>query len=758
MAKSRKSRRKTKKASLKKRFLLFITLLIVLIIAAIASFIATVNTGWFGALPGNEQLKSIKNETATRVYSSDNQLIGKYFSKNRTQVQYHQLPEHLINALIATEDVRYFQHEGFDSKSYLRVFFKTLLLGDRSAGGGSTITQQLAKNLFGRPSYGVLTMPVNKVKEAIVAYRLEKLYSKKEILQLYFNTVPFGENLYGIEAAANRYFNTTTGNLNIQEAAVLVGILKANTYYNPRLHPDNALRRRNLVLSLMKRNGFLDSDKYEKLVDEPLGLNYANLQNEGPANYFLAQVKKRAENIVDDINKSRDMGLSLEKSGLKIITTLDSRLQKTARQAIKNHLQDKQAILNRQLKNEKHLHISRKKEGQKKNRELFTWKGTQVDSITEADSLWHYKKMLHAGVLSTVPQNGAVKVWIGGNHYRYLPFDLITARRTAASAFKPLLYAAALHQNLSPCDYLSNKERIFEEYEDWFPKNYDGSSGGFVALWYALAHSMNIPTVDLYLKTDHAKLDYLCRNMGFEKPIPKRPSVALGALDVSLTELVTAYSTFAAHGKRPEMYMIERIEDKSGTVLYRHEKPEASFQAVNDSLSQIMIRMLQKAAREGTGKSLFTKYGLSQPWASKTGTSQNYSDARFMVFSKNLVTGIWVGAYDPDIHFSSGAHGSGATLALPIAAPLLQETERKTELLHYSQPPELSIETDDLFDCDGKIDRKTLNMMLDAFAGDIMGGSEKDSIPVKAEKNTEEKKESKVKRFFKKLFGGSKQD
>ncbi len=758
MAKHRKSPKKKKKASVRKRLLLFIIILIILIAAGAASFIAAVNAGWFGTLPGNEQLKSIQNETATRVYSADNQLLGKYFSRNRTQVKYHQLPDHLINALIATEDVRYFRHEGLDGKSYLRVFFKTLLLGDRSAGGGSTITQQLAKNLFGRPSFGLLTLPVNKVKEAIVAYRLEKIYSKKEILLLYFNTVPFGENLYGIEAAANRYFNTTTGNLNIQEAAVLVGILKANTYYNPRLHPENARRRRNVVLLLMNRHGFLENDLYEKQVKEPLELNYANLKAEGPANYFLARIEKRAEKIIEDINKSRNMALSLKKSGLKIITTLDSRLQKIARQAIKNHLQKKQQVLDLQLQSIKNLYVDPAKEGKRQNRELFTWEGTQVDSITKGDSLWHYKKMLHAGVLSIHPQNGAVKVWIGGNHYRYLPFDLVTARRTAASAFKPMLYASALHQDLTPCDYLSNKERLFKEYEDWFPKNYDGSSGGFISLWYALAHSMNIPTVDLYLKTDHAKLDYLCRNAGFENPIPDRPSVALGAFDVSLKELVTAYSTFAAHGKRPEIYMIERIEDNNGNTIYEHKIPKTRYQAMNDSLSQIMTLMLQKAACEGTGKSLFTKYNLSQPWASKTGTAQNFSDARFMVYSKNLVTGVWAGAYDPDIHFNSGTHGSGANLALPIAAPLLRESERKAELLHYSQPPEVFVDTDNLFDCDGKIDRKTLNMMLDAFAGDILHKFEKDSIPVKEKQKFEEKKGSKVKKFFKKLFGGNKQD
>jgi|AntRauTorckE6833_2_1112554.scaffolds.fasta_scaffold00931_8 penicillin-binding protein 1A len=749
----KKNRRKKKRSSWKIKLLKIITGIVLLTAAVAILFIAAVNAGWFGALPGDEELTSITNETATLVLSSDEKLLGKYFAQNRTNISYEQLPQHLVDALVATEDVRYFQHEGFDSKSYLRVFFKTLLLGDRSAGGGSTITQQLAKNLFGRPDFGPLTLPVNKVKEAIVAYRLEKHYTKKEILLLYFNTVPFGENVYGIEAAANRYFNTATQNLSVQQAALLVGILKANTYYNPRLHPENALRRRNTVLALMNSYGYLPDKEYQKIKKAPLNLDYANLRAEGPANYFLARVRERAEDIIRQVNKQKKTSYDLENDGLRIYTTLDLRMQQEARKAVRNHLTQKQEILARELRGKKSQYIEKKQQEDRQKRELFTWQGAIVDSITRSDSLWHYKKMLHAGVLAADPRNGAIKVWVGGNHHRYLPFDLVTARRTAASAFKPLLYTAALQKDYSPCTYLSNKEKVFEEYEGWRPRNYDNSSGGFVAMWYALAHSMNIPTIDLYFKTGHTQLDYLCRRMGVERPVPESPAAALGALELSLKELVSVYAAFANFGRQHDLFMISRIEDAQGTVLYQHHKA-SGFQAISDSVAETMALMLHKAAREGTGRSLYSRYGLRHAWASKTGTSQNFSDARFMVFNRNLVAGVWVGAYDQKIHFGSGSNGSGAALALPIAAPILQQAEQKREWAEYDAPLRFTIDTTDILNCDGKVEQRTLKTIINAVMGDMKGDHKTDTIP---EQKKEKKKEGKVKKFFKKLFGGQKE-
>ncbi len=744
------ARRKKKTKSFKKRILKSIIIAFVLSVILAVAFVASVSAGWFGALPGESQLQQIKNESATLVYSSDNQLLGKFFAENRTNIEYHQLPDHLINALVATEDARFFTHEGIDSKSYMRVFFKTILLGDRSSGGGSTITQQLAKNLFGRPDFGLMTLPVNKTKEALVAYRLEKLYSKEEILLLYFNTVPFGENVFGVEAAANRYFNKSTSELTIDQSALLVGILKANTYYNPRLHPVNALSRRNLILKLMHQQEYLTDKQYMQAKQKPLNLDYANYKAEGPANYFLKKVRDKADEIIEALNKEQNTSYDIEKDGLKVYTTLNAKLQNAARQSAKKHLTRMQQKLDNKLKNSKEQFLKTSGDEKIAKRELFSWDGPEIREISKSDSIWHYKKMLHAAICAIDPRNGAVKVYIGGNHFRYLPYDLVEAKRAAASAFKPVLYAAALAKNYKPCDYLANKEKVYKEYEGWQPQNYDKSSGGFAAMWYALAHSMNLPTIDLYRKTGHLQLDYLYRKLGFSTPLPEKPAVALGTVDVSLKELVTAYSAFASDGKIIEPFIIERIEDQSAKVIYRHPGA-APEQVMTTYVAELTTLMLEKAARSGTGRALYSRYGLSGDWASKTGTSQNFSDARFMVYNPSLVTGVWVGAYDPAIHFSSGSNGSGARLALPVAARMLREVEADSELKDFRDEFKYQIDTSGILSCQGKIDKRTMKTVLEAVIGDLKGEHKTDTVPLK-----KKKKESKVKKFFKKLFGGGK--
>lgn len=373
-------------------------------------------------------------------------------------------------------------------------------------------------------------------------------------------------------------------------------------------------------------------------------------------------------------------------------------------------------------------------------------------TLSKSDSIWYYKKMLHAGIYSIDPRSGAVKVYVGGNHFRYLPYDLVEAKRAAASAFKPILYAAALSKNYEPCAYLSNKEKVYEEYQDWHPQNYDRNSGGFVAMWYALAHSMNLPTIDLYMKTGHPQLDYLYRKLGFSTPLPKKPAVALGAVDVSLKEMVNAYSAFAADGRLKEPFIIERIEDHSGKVIYRH--PGAtSEQVMTTETAELSTLMLEKAARSGTGRALYSRYGLGGDWASKTGTSQNFSDARFMVYNPSLVIGVWVGAYDPDIHFRTGANGSGARLALPVAARMLREIESDIDLKDFRAGFSYLIDTAGMLSCQGKIDNRSMKTIVNAVIGDLKGGHKTDTVPTQKK---EKKKESKVKKFFENLFGGGK--
>jgi len=760
------AKRRKKKKKIQKRLTGFILGAAFLVVAFFILFVVVVKAGWFGKLPTEDELQSIQSQTATLVYSSDEVLLGKYFKQNRTKIDWNEIPQHLVNALVATEDARFFEHEGIDSKSYMRVLIKTIILGDESSGGGSTITQQLAKNLYGRTNYAIMTLPVNKVKEAIVAQRMEQVYTKQEILLLYFNTVPFGENVYGIEAAANRYFNKNTAELTIPEAATLVGMLKANTYYNPRLHPDHARQRRNLVLELMNRQGYLSGKEKERFQAEPMDLDYSNYSLEGPANYYLYQVKQRALDIIKTYNRENQTGYDLETDGLTIHTTLDAGLQEMVKTSIKNHLSTMQQHLDRQLSGKKEQHVAEVKNDKAEKREVFTWKGVQVREMTRSDSLWHYKKMLNASALMADPNTGDVKVWIGGNHYRYLPYDLVRARRAAASAFKPVLYAAALGEGLGPCTYLSNEEKIYEKFDDWNPENYDRSSGGEVAMWYALAHSMNIPTVDLYFETGHEALDYTYRKLGFADPLPEEPSMALGAKEVSLAGLVRAYSAFSNKGYLPELQLIEKILDQNGKVLYRSQKENT--QAIPAEQAEKITAMLSRAAKEGTGASLYNRFGVNTDLAAKTGTSQDFKDARFMCYNRNMVLGIWVGARDPEIHFDAGNYGSGAALALPIAARTINKMEREWKLANrYLGPLNLSVDTTSMMNCKPRREAKDSEggFIKDAIDGikNLFKGKDKKDKPgevVQPDSSEKEKKKSgsKIKRFFKKIFGGKKDD
>ncbi|MDH3322889.1 MAG: penicillin-binding protein, partial [Flavobacteriaceae bacterium] len=506
-------------------------------------------------------MKAFKNENASLVVSDNGTLIGKFFAENRTNIAFDQLPEFLINALVATEDVRYFEHEGVDSRSLFRVLFKTILLQQKSAGGGSTITQQLAKNMYGRNNYGPLSMPVNKFKEAILAHRIESIYTKEDILTLYLNTVPFGENVLGIESASRRYFNKGVAALKIEESAVLIGMLKANTYYNPRLYPENALKRRNVVLGQMEKYGYLTTEGTDSIQALPLILDYANLESIGKANYFLTQVKKEVQALLKDINKKSATDYDLLKSGLIIETTLDIDLQNDALQAFESHLKKMQSLLNRQYKKGPDKDVLNNLVDQelkklklsdvadiKKQREMFSWSGFYTDSISVRDSLKQTLTLLHAGLLAADPNTGAIKSWVGGIDYRTQPYDQIFAQRQTASAFKPILYAAALEEGFMPCQYLDNDELVLTDFEDWQPQNYDRSVGGKYSMAAALAKSMNIPTVNLFLQLPFSSLEDTWTSLGFSQDLAYKPATALGTATASLYEMVFAYTAFANGG------------------------------------------------------------------------------------------------------------------------------------------------------------------------------------------------------------------
>ena len=694
-----------------KKLFKFIIITLIIIFVVIGVFIGAVYHGSFGHLHTTDELKEFQNQTATLVLSEDGQLIGKFYAENRTNIHFKQLPDHLVDALVATEDARYFEHEGVDSRSLMRVLFKTILSNKKSSGGGSTINQQLVKNMYGRNNYGPLTMLVNKTKEGFLAYRLESIYNKEEILTLYLNTIPFGENVLGIEAASRRYFNKSISEIKTEEAAVLVGMLKANTYYNPRLYPENALKRRNVVLSQMEKYNYLQPYQRDSLQKLSLGLDYANLESEGPANYFLVQVKDEVKKILNNINADNDTEYDIENDGLTIKTTLNLSLQKQALNAYKSHLSIMQNRLHKQYRtgeDRKILNSLVTKEltrlklnnnaNQKKNRELFDWSGFYMDSISIRDSIRHSLKLLHAGLLALDPQTGAIKTWVGGIDFRTQPYDQIFAQRQIASTFKPILYAAALEQGVLPCTYLDNDPLILSDFHNWQPQNYDLSTGGNYSMAAALAKSMNIPTVNLFLQIPFIKLDSLWNKMGFSQKLINKPSIALGTSNASIYELAIAYSAFSNGGYRIKPQSIASIKTSDGKIIYNNKslKLQEKDRVIKENTTYFMTAMLQKAIIEGTGTSLKNKYNITMPLAGKTGTSQDYADAWFAAYNPRLVIVTRVGASLPAIRFTSGVNGAGSTLALPLVAKTLKRFQTK-----YSEPfAQLPEEIADAMDCE----------------------------------------------------------
>jgi len=632
-------------------------------------FLASVFSAALRHLQNKDELQSYKNATATVVLSEEGEIIGKIFSENRTDVSYTLIPTHLINALIATEDARFFEHKGIDSRSLLRVLFKTVILGKQSSGGGSTISQQLAKNMYGRTKSGHFATLKNKARETILAHRLEKVFTKEEILTLYLNTVPFGENVYGIEAAAARFFNKNTELLKIEESAVLVGMLKANDYFNPRLNPENAKNRRNVVMNQMKKYNFLEPLKCDSLCRLPMVPDYTNIEYSGPADYFLFQVKKEAIKILQSTESETGKKWNIEEDGLIINTTLNLTLQNYAEAAFHEHLTVMQKKLDKQY-------------------------GIVSDSIKDTT------KFLHAGMIAINPVTGAVKAWVGGIDFKSQPYDQILAKRQMASTFKPILYAAALEKGFKPCDYLDNDSIILPDFNGWSPENFDRTYGGKYSLTGALVNSMNVPTFNLFMSVGFNTVDSLWRKMGFSFPIEDSPSLSMGTAEASVLETSVAYSSFANGGIKVTPQKIVSISTSGGEILWQNEFRQERIAVISGKTSRLMSAILQKAVREGTGAAMGSVYGVSMPIAGKTGTSQDYADAWFAAFNPSLVIVSRVGASLPSVHFNNGGNGTGSALALPLVALTLREVQNDHELMKKLitpfpvLPPELTAELD----------------------------------------------------------------
>jgi len=711
--------RKKKKQTNNKRTLIYFLFIIFssgIILSAILVF--SIYLGAFGKLPGHDEIKSIKQSNASLVFASDGTLMGKYYEVNRQSISNEAISPYVRQALIATEDNRFFEHHGIDLISLGRVFFKSLLMGDLDQGGGSTISQQLAKNLFKRKDHGFLSLPVNKIREMFIASDIEEVYSKEEILTMYLNTISFGENVYGIEAAALRFYSKTSSELSISESATLIGMLAANTWYNPRLHPENALERRNTVFTRMHTQGFISEEEAEKLKKEPIVLNYRLMdQNRGMAPYFRQYIRREALKILDD-------SINLEADGLRIYTSLDKDIQSYAEAAIDVHMQKLQGefdqhwkgrepweknpeIFDRTLKETEayqnlqttgmtHVEIMQKLSVPHK-RNILTASGEEARDISTIDSLKHYLQLLNTGFLALDPKSGAILAWVGGINYQYIPYDHVLSKRQAGSTFKPFVYAAALKNGMQPCQYISNEKRIYEEYEDWSPGNSNEKYEGYYSLRGGLMTSMNTITAEIMVRTGPEYVVNMAHSLGINSHLPAVPSLALGTADVSLMEMLSAYTGFSNYGVAMLPFGITRIEDSDGSLIYEAEGYTELPRAFDESLGILMSNMLQSVVDSGTASSARTVYGLQSELAGKTGTTQNNADGWFIGFTPNIVAGAWVGAELPSVHFRTTALGSGAHMALPIFAHTIKKMESNPELRNkyltpFAQIPDTLVE------------------------------------------------------------------
>ncbi|SFZ90022.1 penicillin-binding protein 1A [Flaviramulus basaltis] len=683
--------------------------------------------GAFGEMPDHTVLENPKTNLATEIISSDGKTLGKfYFNDNRTPVGYDDLSPFLVDALIATEDARFKKHSGIDARGTLRAVFK---LG--SGGGASTISQQLAKQLFhGEGSENIIERILQKAKEWIIAIRLERQYTKEEIIAQYFNIYDFGNNGDGIRSASSIYFDKEPIDLDIKEAAMLVGMFKNSSLYNPRRNPEGVKNRRDVVLYQMEKYDFINETIKDSLQKTDLDLNYTpQSHRDGIATYFRGYLDGFMKKWIKDNPKLDGTKWNLYNDGLKIYTTIDSRMQKYAEDAVQQHMPRLQAeffvqntpkrnptapfldleqseindLLNRSMKQSerwRHMKYDLKKSDKEikdsfnkpSQMSVFAWKdgkASEIDTIMKPiDSMRYYKSFLRTGMMSMDPQTGHVKAWVGGINYRHFQYDMVKqGKRQIGSTFKPFVYTAAIDQlHLSPCDKFPDTPFCIEagkfgNPEEWCPKNAGGSYGGQRTLKNALANSVNTITARLIDKVGPQTVVDLATKLGIESEMLPVPSIALGTPDISVYEMVGAYSSFANQGVYTKPVMVTNIEDKNGTILYQF-KPETR-DVISEETAYVTVKLMEGVTQTGSGVRLRGKgadsyradyreivtgypYEFTNPIAGKTGTTQNQSDGWFMGMVPNLVTGVWVGGEERATHFASITYGQGAAMALPI--------------------------------------------------------------------------------------------
>ncbi|MEX1062567.1 MAG: transglycosylase domain-containing protein [Balneolaceae bacterium] len=660
------------------------------------------------SLPDMSELREIRHHQSSRVISSDGRLLGSYFVQNRTQIDLGDVSPFFTEALISIEDARFYEHSGIDGRALMRVLVKSLLLGQDS-GGGSTLTQQLAKNLFPREKGGLFSLAEDKLREMITAHRLEKLYSKDELLELYMNTVSFGEETFGIETASRRFFSKPASDLEPHEAALLAGVLKAPGFYNPHRHPERALRRRNVVLRQMETYGKITPEEAELYTEKNPDIRYRRITvNDGLAPHFREHLRMKLQQLLRRQPAIDGRYYNLYTDGLTIRTTIDSRIQSAAENAMTEQMKRIQASFEEQRRDSVLLPKNdpailrawrgsghyRKLAGRNVSEEeiteifhepvpmkLFTPDGEIEREISPHDSLRHYLSFLNAGFLAMSPGTGEVQAWAGGINHRYFQFDHVKSRRQTGSAFKPFVYATAVENGLQPCDYHRNLLSRYEEYEEWTPRNIREEYGGYYSTQAALANSVNTISVDILMENGIENVREQAAGLGITSYIPRQPSIALGTAEVSLLEMTQAYAAFASGGKRVKPYYIKAIFDSAGRLLYNFENPNLTetVQALSPETAAAILSMLSKAVDEGTGSGLRSRFGITHAVAGKTGTTQEYTDGWFIGMTPDLVFGSWVGGRSPRIRFSQNL-GYASQTALPVAGQFLKNLQKDTTL------------------------------------------------------------------------------
>ncbi len=667
----------------------------------------------FGELPDVEELQNPKNNLATIVYSSDGNILGKFYKENRVNCKFNELSTNLVTALVATEDARFYEHSGVD----LRALFRSvsgLLTGNTNAGGGSTLTQQLAKMQFSEKPKSKLQRILQKIKEWIISIRLEKLYTKQEIMSMYLNKFDFLNLAVGVKSAAQIYFNTTPDKLNLPQSAMLVGMAKNPSYFNPIRFAERTQKRRNIVLFQMKKYGYLSETRFDSIKALPLNLIFRpEDHNDGLATYFREYLR---DNFLKEwcLTHKKENGKSYDiyRDGLKIYTTIDSRMQKYAEEAATEHMTALQGVFAKECKTKKNAPFAwnvnkeeiknimnsamRRSERYKilkaagKNEEeitlvfntpvkmsVFSWRGEIDTTLSPIDSIRYYKSFLQCGFMAMEPQSGYVKAWVGGINHTHFKYDHVkVGKRQVGSTFKPFVYALAVQEGYSPCYQIPNVRTCIttEDGKEWCPNNSAGEEkfeNKNVTLKFALANSINYVSAALMKQFGPRAVVNIARRMGVTSPLEAVPALCLGVADISVYEMVGANSTFANQGTYVQPIFVTRIEDKNGKIL--EEFVPNTDEVFNEEKAYVMCELMKGVVQSGTGSRIRYKFNLKNPIAGKTGTTQNNSDGWFIGMTPDLVAGCWVGGEDRAVHFNTTDQGQGASMALPIWGKFFQK-------------------------------------------------------------------------------------